>query len=123
MLHSKLKLTAASLSQIQSITLGDDDVLHSIPDVVATFDTTLTSCSVLSTSLDTYMFKIKKGALECSRMTWKEKFKTLWDEDEIKELIQQLDTQQSGTSVLVNLLQMWFLTLDSKTGAAVFLPT
>ncbi|KAH3963561.1 hypothetical protein HBH70_216430 [Parastagonospora nodorum] len=105
-LCSQLKLTAASLSQIQSLLLGDSDVLRNKPDLVDTFDTTLTSCLVLSTSLDKYMLKIKNGALQSSRMTWKVKFKTLWNENEVKELLGHLHTQQGGISVLVNLLQM-----------------
>ncbi|KAH5139533.1 hypothetical protein HBI56_226700 [Parastagonospora nodorum] len=105
-LCSQLKLTAASLSQIQSLLLGDSDVLRNKPDLVDTFDTTLTSCLVLSTSLDKYMLKIKKGALQSSKMTWKAKFKTLWNENEVKELLGHLHTQQGGVSVLVNLLQM-----------------
>jgi hypothetical protein len=61
---SQLKLTAASLAQIQSLLLNDTDVLRGKPALVDTFDTTLTSCLVLSTSLDAYVLKIKKGALE-----------------------------------------------------------
>jgi hypothetical protein len=103
---SQLKLTAASLAQIQSLLLNDTDVLRGKPALVDTFDTTLTSCLVLSTSLDAYVLKIKKGALEGGNMTWKQKLKTLWDENEIKELLNQLHTQQGGIAVLVNLLQM-----------------
>ena len=105
-LCSQLKLTAASLSQIQSLVLGDTDVLRNKPALVDTFDTTLTSCLVLSTSLDQYILKIKKGALETSEMTWKAKFKTLWNETEVKELLGHLHTQQGGISVMVSLLQM-----------------
>jgi hypothetical protein len=105
-LCSQLKLTAASLSQIQSLLLSDTDVLRDKPDLVDTFDTTLTSCLVLSTSLDMYILKIKNGALRDGKMTWKMKFKTLWDEAEVEELLQQLHTQQRGISVLVDLLQM-----------------
>jgi hypothetical protein len=60
-LCSQLKLTAASLAQIQSLLLNDTDVLRGKPALVDTFDTTLTSCLVLSTSLDAYVLKIKKG--------------------------------------------------------------
>jgi hypothetical protein len=105
-LCEQLKLTAASLSQIQSLLLSGTDVLRDKPDLVDAFDTTLTSCLVLSTSLDMYTLKIKKGALRGDKMTWKMKFTTLWDEVEIKELLQHLHTQQGGISVLVDLLQV-----------------
>ncbi|KAF2877944.1 hypothetical protein BDV95DRAFT_7215 [Massariosphaeria phaeospora] len=39
-------------------------------------------------------------------MTWKAKFKTIWNEAEIKELLQQLDSQQGAIDVLISLLQM-----------------
>lgn len=105
-LSSQLKLTAASLSQIQSLLLSDTDVLQDKPDLVETFDTTLTSCMVLSTLLEKFVQKIKKGTLEGTKATWKMKFKTIWNESEVKELLQQLNTQQDAISVLVNLLQM-----------------
>ena len=105
-LCSQLKLTAASLSQIQSLLLGDSDVLKEKPDLVDTFDTTLTSCMVLTSWLDKIVQSITKGVLDGSNATWKTKFKTLWNEDDIKELLEQLHTQQGAISVLVDLLQM-----------------
>jgi hypothetical protein len=105
-LCSQLKLTAASLSQIQSLLLGETDILHNKPDLVDTFDTTLTSCLVLSSWLEKFMLKIKKGALEGSKTTWKTKFMIIWDESDIKELLEQLHTQQTAISMLVNLLQV-----------------
>ncbi|KAF2028717.1 hypothetical protein EK21DRAFT_69078, partial [Setomelanomma holmii] len=106
-LCSQVKLTAASLSQIQALLLlQDSDVLRDKPDPRDTFDTTLTSCLVLSTWLEKIMLKITKGILDVSKATWKAKFQTLWNEHEVKELSEQLTTQQGGISVLVGLLQM-----------------
>jgi hypothetical protein len=87
-LCSQLKLTAASLSQIQSLLLGDSDVLRDKPDLVDTFDTTLTSCMVLASWLEKIMQGIIKGVLDGSKDTWKTKFKTLWNEDDIEKLMQ-----------------------------------
>lgn len=105
-LCSQLKVTAASLSQIQSLLLGNTDVLREKPDLVDTFDTTLISCMVLSTMLEGFVQKIKKGTLEGTKATWKMKFKTIWNENEVKEISQQLNTQQDAISMLVSLLQM-----------------
>ncbi|KAH7080727.1 hypothetical protein FB567DRAFT_595068 [Paraphoma chrysanthemicola] len=105
-LCSQLKLTAVSLSQIQTLLLQDSDVLRGKPDLQDAFDTTLTSCLVLSTWLDKYMQNITKGLLEISKATWKTKFKTLWNEHEVKELSGQLQTQQVAISMLVGLLQI-----------------
>jgi hypothetical protein len=105
-LCSTLKVTAASLSQIQSLLLGETDILRDKPDLVDTFNTTLTSCLVLSSWLEKYMLKIKKGALEGNKTTWKTKFKMVWNEGDVKELLAQLQTQQTAISMLVGLLQV-----------------
>jgi hypothetical protein len=105
-LCSQLKLTAASPSQIQSLLLGNADVLREKPDLVQTFDTTLTSCGVLAKLLERLVQKIKKGALKGTKATWKTDFRTIWNENKTKELQQQLGTQQNAINVLVNLLQM-----------------
>jgi hypothetical protein len=80
--------------------------LREKPDLVETFETTLTNCLVLSTWLEKYMQSITKGVLDVSRGSWKMKFKTLWNENEVKELLEQLHMQQGAISVLVGLLQM-----------------
>ncbi|KAL1794077.1 hypothetical protein ACET3X_007498 [Alternaria dauci] len=105
-LCSQLKLTGASLSQIQSLLLHNTDILQAKPALVETFDTTLTSCLVLSACLEKYMLKITKGVLDDSKLSWKAKFKTLWNEDEVKELLEQLHQQHAAIGTLVGLLQM-----------------
>ncbi|KAF2791960.1 hypothetical protein K505DRAFT_418777 [Melanomma pulvis-pyrius CBS 109.77] len=105
-LYSQLRLTAASLSKVQSLLLGDVDVLNEKPDIVETFDTTLTACMVITTLLEVLMHKITKEILDGTRLTWKMHFKTVWNESEITELLQQLHSQQTGINVLISLLQM-----------------
>ncbi|CAN9469008.1 unnamed protein product [Alternaria alternata] len=105
-LCSQLKLTGASLSQIQSLLLSDTDVIQGKPALIETLDTTLTSCLVLSTWLEKYMLKITKGVLDTSRLNWKAKFKTLWNDDEVKELQRQLHQQHTAIGALIGLLQM-----------------
>ncbi|KAI8939206.1 hypothetical protein NX059_005036 [Plenodomus lindquistii] len=105
-LCSQIKVSAASLSQIQSLLLSEKDALSDKPELVASFDTTLTSCLVLSSLLEKYVSKIKGPVLGGSASTWKAKFRTLWNETEIKELLRQLDTQQTGITMLISLLGM-----------------
>ena len=105
-LCSQLRLTGASLSQIQSLVLGDVDILNDKPDVLETFDTTLTSCMVITTMLEGLMHKITKEILNGNKMTWMKRFKTVWNENTVKELLQQLHGQQKGITVLITLLQM-----------------
>jgi hypothetical protein len=105
-LCSQLKLTGASLSQIQHLLLEDTDVLQDRPDIIEAFDTALTACLVSSTWLEKYMQGITKGVLSTSQGSWKLRFKTLWNEHEVRELSGQLHTQQSAIGVVVGLLQM-----------------
>lgn len=105
-LCSQLKLTAASLSQIQSLLLKDQEILGRQPELQEAFDTALTACLVLTTLLDKYMLSIKKSLLHGTRRSWKVNFKTVWNESEIKELLEQLHGQQVAIGALVSLLQV-----------------
>ena len=86
--------------------MDDTEILQEKPELVDTFDTTLTSCLVLSTWLEKYMSKIKKGVLDNSGLSWEAKFKTLWNGPEVKELLEQLHQQHAALSTLVGLLNM-----------------
>ncbi|OAL44979.1 hypothetical protein IQ07DRAFT_487362, partial [Pyrenochaeta sp. DS3sAY3a] len=106
-LCSQLKLTSASLMQIQSLLLRDTSNITRRRDVVDAFDTALTACLVLSTWLEKYMQNITKGVLdETTTRSWKEKLRMLWNEAEVKEILEQLQAQQSAISLLINMLQM-----------------
>ncbi|CAN9437224.1 unnamed protein product [Alternaria alternata] len=113
-LCSQLKLTGASLSQIQSLLLSDTDILQEKPALIETLETTLTSCLVLSKWLEKYMLKITKGVLDTTKLNWKAKFKTLWNDDEVKELQRQLHQQHTAIGALIGLLQMDSLTEMKK---------
>jgi hypothetical protein len=53
------------------------------------------------------MKKITKGVLGgCQTASWKTKSKTLWNEDDMKGLLEQLHKQQGALGALVGLLQM-----------------
>jgi hypothetical protein len=74
--------------------------------LIETLETTLTSCLVLSKWLEKYMLKITKGVLDTTKLNWKAKFKTLWNDDEVKELQRQLHQQHTAIGALIGLLQM-----------------
>lgn len=52
------------------------------------------------------MLKITKGVLDTSKLDWKAKFKTLWNDNEVKELQRQLHQQHTAIGALIGLLQM-----------------
>ncbi|PSN61417.1 hypothetical protein BS50DRAFT_150383 [Corynespora cassiicola Philippines] len=53
------------------------------------------------------MLKIAKGVMKGTTWIWTAKFKTLWNEHEIKKLAEQPHKQQSMINMLLNLLQMY----------------
>ncbi|CAN9433200.1 unnamed protein product [Alternaria alternata] len=99
---------------IQSLLLSDTDILQEKPALIETLETTLTSCLVLSKWLEKYMLKITKGVLDTTKLNWKAKFKTLWNDDEVKELQRQLHQQHTAIGALIGLLQMDSLTEMKK---------
>lgn len=53
------------------------------------------------------MQNITKGVLgETTTRSWKENLSMLWNEAEVKEVLEQLQAQQSAISLLINMLQM-----------------
>lgn len=96
----------ASLSQVQSIVLGEStvDIFDTRPDTKHVFDETLTSCMVLVSCLEGLVNKIKKGILGPSQHTWKSRFSMVWNESDIQELRRQIQDQQTAV-LLINLFQ------------------
>lgn len=103
---TQLKLTSAALAQIQHLLLEDTDILENKPAVRDAFETALTSCLVSSTWLEKIMQKITKGLLDVQKESWKTKFWSFWNENDIKELSGQLQKQHVAVGVVVGLLQM-----------------
>ncbi|KAF2105454.1 hypothetical protein BDV96DRAFT_655600 [Lophiotrema nucula] len=108
-LGTELKTIAASLSQVQSILLRDygstDDIFNDKPEVRDVFDETLTACMVIVSCLEGIVNKIKRGILGAERNTWKSQFRTVWNENEIRELRTQIHNQQTAITLLLSLLQ------------------
>jgi hypothetical protein len=105
-LESSLKLTSASLSQIQCLLLETDDVFTHRPSVIQAFDTTLTACKTITVWLDKIMTGVTADILAVDRVRWKTRFKVIWNESEIRELLTQLGDQQQAVTLLIGLLQM-----------------
>lgn len=106
LLCSQLRLTSASLAQIQRILLENPDCLTDKSDVQPAFDTALTACLVSSIWLKRFMQKITQGVQIIDGSSWKLEFKTLWNDDEIKDIADQLQKQQTALNVVSELLQM-----------------
>ncbi|KAF2651052.1 hypothetical protein K491DRAFT_104963 [Lophiostoma macrostomum CBS 122681] len=105
-LTSSLKLTSVSLSQIQCLILENDDIFKNDHDIMSAFDTTLTASNTISVWLEKIMTTVTMDILSVDRIRWKTRFKIVWNESEIKDLLVQLGNQQNAANLLINLLQM-----------------
>lgn len=106
LLCSQLKLNAASLAQLQRLVLENTDALTDKSDIHPAFDTTYTSCLALSTWLKKFMRKLLQDVPDIDGSIWKLEFKTLWSDDEIKEIIDQLQEQRRALDLVMVMLQM-----------------
>lgn len=66
----------------------------------------MTTCMAITTLLERRMNAIAKDILTGSTLNWKARVKTVWNEREIKELLQQLGDQQKAINLLIGLLQI-----------------
>ena len=102
----QLKLNSASLAQLQRLLLENADSFVDRTDIHAAFDTALISCLASSTWLKKFMRKLLQDVPDIDGSIWKLEFKTLWSEDEIKEIIEQLQEQCRALRVVMEMLQM-----------------
>ena len=105
-LCSQLKLNEALLSRLQALLLDDTNPVHEEPPLVDALETTLISWLVLGTCLGEYVSKIMKGVHGDGSMSSKAKFRTLWNEAEVKDLLEQLHQQCSAINTLIGPLNM-----------------
>ncbi|KAF2001314.1 hypothetical protein P154DRAFT_619347 [Amniculicola lignicola CBS 123094] len=109
-LCSETTIIAASLSRIQSLLLQDVAVTSNTfatrREVRETFDSTLTSCVVIGSCLEEHVKNITRHILAGKKSNWKARFKTVWNADEIEQLLGQIRGQQLAINLLISLLQM-----------------
>ncbi|KAF2827227.1 hypothetical protein CC86DRAFT_208283 [Ophiobolus disseminans] len=100
---------SASLSQIQSLVLGNQGAiitqLRSRSDVVATFDTALTGCSVVIAVLnDEIVALVTEGS--ANSIAWHQKAKLVWKDEVMRDLLQQLRGQTAAIGLLIQALNL-----------------
>jgi len=103
-LCSQLKLNEALLSRLQTLLLDDTNPVHAEPLVVDALEATLISWLALGSCLGEYVSKIMKGVQGDRSMSSKAKFRTLWNEAEVKDLLEQLHQQYSAINTLIGRL-------------------
>jgi hypothetical protein len=103
-ISSECSVISAALSQIQNLFLRNPDSLKLQlglqSQLHAAIETALTGCSVTLATLDD---EIQTVTGESSRLV---RLKYMWNEDIMKELLQNLRGQHGGLNLLLTALQM-----------------
>lgn len=107
---SECTVISASLTRIRSLVVQNTDVLSTQlsfrPELGTAFDTALTGCMVVFRVLDDEVKKLTSGGDGTAKLGFKVKARYLWDEETMKELLQQIRGQQTAISLLIQALQM-----------------
>ncbi|CAO2656784.1 Nn.00g055870.m01.CDS01 [Neocucurbitaria sp. VM-36] len=116
--HAQMTITAlcaeatvisASLSQIQSLILGNSGAiitqLRPRSEVLATFDSALTGCAVVLAVLDDEIAALISEGQD-GEMSWTQKAKIIWKDGVMKDLLLQLRGQSAAIGLLIQALQV-----------------
>ena len=99
---------STALSHLQSLTINDGSV---DADVVNTLETVVIGCTLTISVLDEYILELiaDNNVLKTADVTtkWTTKVKFLWNEAEMKELLQQLRGHQSSITLLLTVLRRY----------------
>lgn len=98
---------SAFLSQIQSLVLANQGAivtqLRSRTDIVTTFDTALTGCSIVVAVLNDEIATLVTEGSE-NDAGWRQKAMLAWKDNTMKDLLQQLRGQSSAIGLLIQAL-------------------
>ncbi|MCJ1393744.1 hypothetical protein MMC18_006620 [Xylographa bjoerkii] len=107
---------STALSHLQNLAINDNGSVD--VDVVNTLETVVIGCTLTISVLDEYILELTtdKSVLKSadSSSKWTTKVKVLWNEAEMRELLQQLRGYQSSITLLLTVLQSE-MTIDSKS--------
>jgi hypothetical protein len=100
---SECTTMSASLTRIQTLVLRyPQDQSPQLESLHATFETALTGCMVIMSVLDQEI----RNLMPEGEVKWTSKAKLMWKEDKMRDLLSQLHGQQSGLTLLIQLLSM-----------------
>lgn len=109
-LRSEARTISFSLSQLQTILLGDADSVPSKalldPELLSTVDIALTGCSVTLSCLEEEIRSLVGKLAREEGMSFVDRAEVGWKDDKFKELLQQLRGQYGAIALLLNGLQM-----------------
>jgi hypothetical protein len=109
-ISSECSVISTALSQIQNLFLHNPDSLKLQlglqNQLHAAIETALTGCSVTLAALDDELQKLAEGQTVTGESSRLVRLKYMWNEDIMKELLQNLRGQHGGLNLLLTALQM-----------------
>lgn len=100
----------AALSQIESLLRKDENAVlarfEEQPALAAAFDTSLVGCAMLYSCLESEVHDLDTALRQTGALDWRRKFKAVWKQDEMTNLLQQIRGQEVALSLLLQGLQM-----------------
>ncbi|KAH0534119.1 hypothetical protein FGG08_007277 [Glutinoglossum americanum] len=96
---------SASLSYLQSLVVGNSGSLD--PHIANAFETVIVGCTLTLSVLNEYIMELaaNKEVLDMAPASRMAKAKLMWNESEMKELLQQLRGHQSSITLLLTVLR------------------
>ena len=107
-LVSQCRAINAGLSRLESL-LRESRTIRDRPDLMSTFDLTLSGCHAVLFCLESTIDKLRAADVAPGRSRirkWRNRASIVWNEDEMKRYFVLLQGQQSAVSFLIQLLQM-----------------
>lgn len=107
---SETAVISASLTLIQSLFDHRADAimirLQSRPELLHTLDMALTGCMLVCSCLLNETQGLVSSTGETKGVSWGAKARLLWNQDTLKELLENIRGQQTALSLLIQALQM-----------------
>ena len=109
-IYTESNVIATSLACIQQLCSKNPEALQSTlregPELHTRFDEALTGCTLVYSVLENEVERLHSGIHQNGAKSSVEKFKLLWKEEAMQEVLTQIRGQQTALSLLINILQL-----------------
>ncbi|KAK4212322.1 hypothetical protein QBC37DRAFT_466036 [Rhypophila decipiens] len=92
---SESNVILACLSQMQMLLLQKKTLADLPPELPAVLDQAVTGCTMVFSCLELEMQRMDSGTSESARLPWKARFRFIWNETKLNELLGALRGQQA----------------------------
>ncbi|KAM7186690.1 hypothetical protein V8F33_011677 [Rhypophila sp. PSN 637] len=115
---SESNVILASLTQMQMPLLQKKTLADLPPELPAVLDQAATGCMVVFSCLELEMQRMDSGTSQSARLPWKARFRFIWNETKLNELLGALRGQQAAVNLFLQLLQIALGDIKYNAGQA-----